>query len=106
VALQKVGKSAREFWPNLARSHASPVTQYFLGPFAKPVVTLSDFREAHDVLLRRGKELKRGRVNRDAWFGVVPEHFIGMEDHDERFKDSKALIKDLMTPKFLHEVRT
>lgn len=56
-------------------------------------------------MTKRGKDFGRGVINREAWRGTIPEHFIGMEDHDRRMKDGKDLLKDLMTPKFLHEVR-
>lgn len=104
--LENAGKTGRLFWGEMAVKHSSPITQCFLGPFAKPSIIVSDYREAQDLMLRRGKELGRGKLNREAWRGIVPEHFIGMEDHDERYKDTKGLVKDLMTPKFLHEVST
>lgn len=103
-ALQNAGYTARQFWSDLAMTHKSPITQCFLGPFTKPSVVISDFREAQDLMVRRGKDLGRGRLNREAWYGIIPEHFIGMENHDKRFKDTKGLLKDLMTPSFLHEV--
>lgn len=104
MALQNAGFTPRRFWTDLAVAKQSPITQYFLGPFSKPAVVISDFREAQDLMVRRGKDLGRGTMNRDAWAGVVPEHFIGMENHDKRIKETKGLLNDLMTPKFLHEV--
>lgn len=104
AALQNAGYTARRFWTDLAVTQESPITQCFLGPFAKPAIIISDFREAQDLMVRRGKDLGRGRLNREVWRGIIPEHFIGMENHDKRIKDTKGLMNDLMTPKFLHEV--
>lgn len=103
-ALRNAGDTPRKFWIRMGTELGSPVTQMFLGPFAKPLVVLSDFREAQDLQVRNPKALARGKFNRELWKGLVPEHFIGMEEHDERFKDTKNLAKDLMTPSFLHQV--
>lgn len=104
-ALENSGQVGRQFWADLATTHGSPITQTFLGPFKPPVIVISDFREAQDLIVRRGKDFGRGMNNRQAWSGIVPEHFIGMDDDDPRFNDRKGLLKDLMTPTFLHEVR-
>lgn len=98
------GEAAQMFWVELFEKHAAPVAQYFMGPVAKAAVAIGDYREAQDILLRHGKDLARGRLISDSWHGVMPAHFIGMEDEDPRFKSAKALGKDLMTPSFLHEV--
>ncbi|KAI1421085.1 putative cytochrome P450 [Xylaria sp. FL1777] len=103
AALQKAGESPIKFWSNLAKIHHSPITQYFL-PFSKPIVVISDFREAQDLNLRRGKDLGRGWINSQTWNGVLPDHFIAMENFDARYKGTKTLVKDLMTPTFLHEI--
>ena len=102
--LENAGQTGRLFWGGMAVKHTSPITQCFMGPFAKPAVIIADFREVQDLLLRRGKDLSRGQVNWDVWHGIIPEHFIAMETNDKRYKDTKGLVKDLMTPKFLHEV--
>ncbi|KXJ94077.1 putative cytochrome P450 [Microdochium bolleyi] len=104
--LEKIerGEAARMFWIEMFEKHASPVTQYFMGPTAKSAVAIGDYREVHDLLLRHGKDLSRGHVNAEAWRGTMPAHFIGMEDENPAFKSAKALGKDLMLPSFLHEV--
>lgn len=89
----------------LFEKHAAPVAQYFMGPMEKAAVAIGDYREVQDILLRHGKDLARGHLIADSWHGVMPAHFIAMEDENPRFKSAKALGKDLMTPSFLHEVR-
>lgn len=103
-ALRHAGDTTRKFWPSVTTDLKSPVAQVFLGPFNKAAVVLSDFREAQDIQLRNPKALVRGWMNNQLWQGLIPEHFIAMEDHDVRFKDTKSLGKDLMTPRFLNEV--
>jgi hypothetical protein len=103
-ALERAGQSPKDFWKNLARKKNSAIVQYFGLPFMKPFVAIADFRESQDLMLRRGKDLGRGWLNNTAWSGVIPEHFIAMEEHDPRYKATKSLSKDLMTPTLLHEV--
>lgn len=103
-ALGRAGDAPRKLWCQAAAELGSPIAQVFLGPFNKPAVVISDFREAQDLQLRNAKSLGRGWLNRQLWNGLVPGHFIAMEDHDERFKDTKGLGKDLMTPNFLNQV--
>jgi hypothetical protein len=66
----------------------------------KPIVIVSDYREVQDIQLRSSKNLARGWFNNSLWRGLIPEHFIAMENHDAEYKDSKAQEKDLMTPSF------
>lgn len=103
-ALEKAGRRIMEFWADVSRKQKSPITQYFAGPFTKPVVIISDFREAKDLLLRRGKLLDHGTLNTGLWFGAIPHHFVGMPSSDPRYAKSKNLSNDLMTPSFLHNV--
>jgi len=98
------GSAARMFWPEQFNKHSLPVSQYFMGPWAGPAVAIGDYREVHDILLRHGKDLRRGPSNAASWRGTMHKHFIGMEDDNPEFKSAKALGKDLMTPSFLHEV--
>ena len=103
-AIRATGDTPRRLFCELTKELNSPVAQAFLGPFSKPFVIISDFREAQDLQLRNPKALDRGWTNRQMWGGLIPGHFIGIESHDERFKDTKALAKDLMTPAFLNQV--
>lgn len=84
--------------------HKSPIVQLFLSPFGKPIVLVCDFREQQDVCLRRHREFDRSSLNKVVFGGVAPEHHISMKTADPRFKGNKELLRDLMTPAFLHDV--
>ncbi|KAH7037441.1 putative cytochrome P450 [Microdochium trichocladiopsis] len=103
-AMKDQGLAARMFWPEQFDKYGTAVSQYFMGPTQKAAVALGDYREVHDLLLRHGKDLCRGPLVASVWHGVMPAHFIGMEEDNPAFKAAKALGKDLMTPSFLHEV--
>lgn len=104
LSYEEAGITPRLFWTDLAKKHKSPIVQYFLGPFSSPGVIVADYREAVDLMVKRGNNFGRGKVVRGAWAGIMPEHFIGMDNDDPRYQETKGLKKDLMTPKFLHEV--
>ena len=104
LELERSGKRVRDFWSILARKHNSAITQFFTGPFSAPAVVVADFREAQDLLMRRSHELDRGNFNIGVMKGVIPHHFVAMGTHEHRFKVSKSLQKDLMTPTYLHSV--
>ncbi|CAI4213249.1 unnamed protein product [Parascedosporium putredinis] len=99
----KKGRRKKLWWAELAEKHDSPIVQFFF-PMMQASIVVADYREARDILLRRSKEFIRGQANCDSWIGLLPGHFIAMEDAHPRFKDAKALGKDLMTPSFLHNV--
>lgn len=105
-ALAEAGDAPRMLWTIAAPELRSPIAQVFLGPTNKPIVIVSDYREINDLQLRSAKALARGWFNQGLWRGLIPEHFIAMENYDAGYKDAKGLGKDLMTPKFLHEVGT
>ncbi|KAI0533181.1 cytochrome P450 [Xylaria digitata] len=101
--LRDTGKT-RPFFTEHPQRHQSALTQVWMGPFTKPSLILSDFRESQDILLRRTREFDRGPWNTNAFNGVVPNHHIAMPSADPRFKGNRELVRDLMTPNFLHEV--
>lgn len=103
-ALSKAGDAPRKLWTTAAPDLRSPIAQVFLGPINKPIVIVSDYREINDLQLRNAKALARGWFNQGLWRGLIPEHFIAMENYDAGYKEAKSLGKDLMVPKFLHEV--
>ena len=94
----------RIWWAELAKKHDAPLVQFFFGLGMKPGIVVADYREARDLLLRRGRELVRGTMNCELWLGIIPAHFIAMDDGDPHFKGSRALGKDLMGSGFLHSV--
>ncbi|GAW17744.1 hypothetical protein ANO14919_072100 [Xylariales sp. No.14919] len=101
--LRNTGKT-RPFFIEHPQRHNSALTQVWMGPLTKPSLILSDFRESQDILLRRTREFDRGPWNTNAFDGVVPNHHIAMASADPRFKGNRELVRDLMTPNFLHEV--
>jgi hypothetical protein len=86
--------------------YKSPIVQVFLAPFGKPWLLVSHFREAHDVMTRRTREFDRSSLTTDSFGGVMPASHINMKTADHRFRQNKELVKDLMTPAFLNEVRS
>lgn len=103
-ALQKQGGRPRAWFGEQNAKHKSPLVQVFLAPLSKPMLLLADFREGHDILLRRGKEFDHGPRNLAAFSGVLANHHIGMRTSEPQFRANRELIKDLMTPNFLHTV--
>ncbi|TGJ83827.1 hypothetical protein E0Z10_g4971 [Xylaria hypoxylon] len=101
--LRDTGKT-RPFFIRHPQRHQSALTQVWMRPLQKPSLILADFRESQDILLRRTREFDRGTWNTDAFNGVVPNHHISMPSADPRFKGNRELVRDLMTPNFLHEV--
>ncbi|RKK06579.1 hypothetical protein BFJ65_g18477 [Fusarium oxysporum f. sp. cepae] len=85
-----------------ARLQTSPVFQFFLLPFGKPCVLVSDFREAQDILMRR-KEFERSDFSIDVLGGEAPKFHINLKTGPE-WKAHRRLLQDLMAPKFLHNV--
>ncbi|KAK4185132.1 cytochrome P450 [Podospora australis] len=84
--------------------HNSAITQIFLGPFLKPAVIVSDYREVHDILSHRDAvDFKRGKKV-DAFRGILPHAFPAMETFHQHFKPSRDLARDLMTPSILNNV--
>ena len=104
LALQKAGKRPRQFWADLCIKKSSPIAQFFPGPFHKPIVVISDFREAQDLLIRRSSEIDKGGLIRMMWSGLVPTHFVGRDTKDPVTIESKALVKDIMGPKYIATV--
>lgn len=59
-----------------SKERDSPVFQIFPEPLGRPVVVLNDFREAQDILMRRGKEFDREHTIFDLFQGIIPDHHI------------------------------
>ncbi|KAI1810386.1 cytochrome P450 [Poronia punctata] len=101
--LKETGRS-RPFFRRHVEKHQSALTQVFLTPLGLPSLILADFRETQDILLRRFREFDKGDKATTAFKTVIPEHHISMPSKDGRFKGNRELVRDLMTPGFLHEV--
>ena len=81
----------------------SPVVQVFMFPLGKPLVLLGDFAEAQDMLLRRENEFGRSATLGDLLVGILPSHHVHLPTGTQ-WKSQRQLIRDLMTPSFLHNV--
>lgn len=85
--------------------HNSPLFQAFVAPFGKPWVVVADHHEAADICMRRLKEFDRARVTISVFGGIIPGSQLTLKSSDPQFRKNKELVKDLMTPSFLAEVR-
>jgi hypothetical protein len=84
------------------RKHDAPLIQLFIRPLGKPVLLLSDFREAQDILMRR-RDFDRSITMREFFEGVAPNHHIHQQTN-AMWKAHRRLLQDLMSPSFLHDV--
>ncbi|OHE96840.1 cytochrome P450 [Colletotrichum orchidophilum] len=85
-----------------ARRHDSPLSQFFIEPFQKPAVLITDFREGQDILMRR-KEFERSDFTINLLSGEAPNFHINIKTGPE-WKAHRRLLQDLMSPGFLHNV--
>ncbi|KAM3425903.1 hypothetical protein NHJ13734_009823 [Beauveria thailandica] len=97
---EKDGASIRPWFLEQAHKHNSAITQIFLGPFARPTILISDYREANDILIHREADFKRGKKV-DVFSGILPHAHPAMETFDPRFRSTRDLVRDVMTPSFL-----
>lgn len=97
-------RDLRGWFGGLARRLESPIVQILGRPFSRPTLVVSDFATAQDILLRRGREFDRPGRMLAALRGVIPNHHIAMRTSDPQFRRNRELVKDLMTPNFLHTV--
>ena len=104
LELAKAHRRPREFWAELCSKKNSAITQYFPGPFMKPVVVVSDFREAQDLFIRRHKSFDRGIIGKQMFGGIGDHHFVALETTDPIYPDARFLAKDLMNPGYLSKV--
>lgn len=84
------------------RDLGSPVMQIFMGPFARPIVIVADFREAQDILMRR-REWDRSEMLAHLFGGLIPDHHSQYKTN-ALWKGRRRLLQDLMCPPFLHNV--
>lgn len=94
----------RSFFGGMTARLDSPIVQFFGRPFGKPALIISDFRTTQDILLRRTKEFDRPLSQIETLRGVIRNHHISMLTSDPQFRKNRELVKDLMTPNFLHAV--
>ncbi|KAH7408175.1 cytochrome P450 [Phaeosphaeria sp. MPI-PUGE-AT-0046c] len=99
-------KQTGEIWSFMrARSIElnSPIFQMFMtGPGRKPWVILTDFRESHDIQTHRQGEFDRSSFLGEVFGPLIPGNHVWMPS-DNRFYANRSLIRDTMSPAFLHE---
>ena len=94
----------RRFYGHRQQQLQSPISQVFLFPYKRPLVLVTDIREAHDIVFRRHREFDRSQRSCDI-FGVIGKDFhLAMTSRNPKFKGNKEILRDLMTPGFLDAV--
>ncbi|KAF2226092.1 cytochrome P450 [Elsinoe ampelina] len=81
----------------------TPIFQTFFGPFVKPAVMMTDYRENYDILTKRAPEFDRSKIFEDFFSGLAPDHHIHMPTN-ARWKAQRKLLADTMSATFLHNV--
>lgn len=97
-------RDLRGWFGALPHRLGSPMVQILGRPFSRPTLLVSDFPAAQDILLRRNREFDRPAAMLAGLRAVIPHHHISMLSSDPQFRRNKELVKDLMTPHFLHTV--
>lgn len=97
-------RDIRALFSEMTTRHNSPIVQTLGHAGQKPTVIISDFLTSQEILLRRSKEFDRPPGQLAQLRGVVPDHHISKLTTDPGFRKNKELVKDLMTPNFLHTV--
>lgn len=97
-------RDLRSYLSSLAARHASPIVQLLGSVGRRPTVVINDFLTTQDILLRRNYEFERPNNMLENLHGVLPYHHIAMRTADPQFRRNRELVKDLMTPAFLHGV--
>jgi hypothetical protein len=105
VALFKKAKYRRQWLWGQPRQQGGAVSQVFLFPFRRPTVIVTDYREVVDICSRRSIEFDRGIRNKECIGVVAPNFHFTMQTADPQFRFHKQLIRHLMTPQFLKQVR-
>lgn len=100
--IAKEGGSFITYLIETMKSLDAPLVQVFIKPLGPPVLVLSNFREAHNLLVRR-KDFDRSNTLGDLVKGLAPDHHIHLKTN-AAWKKQRQLTQDLMTPSFLHNV--
>lgn len=97
-------RDLRNWMGTLTHRHKSPIIQLLGILGRKSTVVINDFATTQEILLRRTREFDRPQNMIDGLRGVLPYHHIAMRTDDPQFRRNRELVKDLMTPAFLHGV--
>lgn len=104
LAYRKKNGEARRWFATKIRKLDSAIIQVSIKPFGKPIVIISDFRESHDLLVRRYKETERTDRSLHAFRHTIPEQMVALKTQNRSFRESRELMRDAMTTNFLKEV--
>ncbi|KAI6506487.1 hypothetical protein MCOR13_003427 [Pyricularia oryzae] len=95
---------SKPWFPEQNVKLGSALVQIWETPFSRPSCVLTDFQEAQDILMRRTKDFDRGMRDSIVFQGTGKYHHISQTSQSPIFKANKALVKDLMSPRFLADV--
>ncbi|EFQ35222.1 cytochrome P450 monooxygenase [Colletotrichum graminicola] len=104
IASQKQGVSMSGWIASQCDGLKSPIFQLLMGPLSKPIVVITDFREAEDISMRRTKHFDRGNSLGRIFGHLFPQWHLLMKTSNPLFKKQRKWLQDLMTPTFLHNV--
>lgn len=97
------GKDYAKWFAKQAKSSDSPLKQVFLNPFTKPLVLLSDPREAMDVMTKRSRDFDRPSSLADILNPVVGPSQLHLQT-GPMYRMHRRLVQDTMTPHFLQTI--
>ncbi|KAI0019469.1 cytochrome P450 [Xylariomycetidae sp. FL0641] len=80
----------------------SPIHQFFMNPFTKPMVIVDDPREATDIVLRRNRDFDK-TTGPGVWQTFIPHSTIAQSSSPE-WKLQRKTWQDTMHPDFLKRV--
>jgi cytochrome P450 len=81
----------------------SVISQIFIRPLGKPILLVSDYEEARDVMLNRIKDFDRTSLTAEMFNGLLNRQQFTLKTGPE-WKFHRRLVQDTMTPAFLSQV--
>ncbi|KAJ5318340.1 hypothetical protein N7476_004760 [Penicillium atrosanguineum] len=81
----------------------SVISQIFIRPMSKPIILVSDYEEARDVMLNRIKDFDRTSLTAEMFSGLLNRQQFTLKTGPE-WKFHRRLVQDTMTPAFLSEI--
>ncbi|OOF97565.1 hypothetical protein ASPCADRAFT_129245 [Aspergillus carbonarius ITEM 5010] len=81
----------------------SVISQIFIRPMGKPILLVSDYEEARDVMLNRIRDFDRTSLTAEMFSGLLNRQQFTLKTGPE-WKFHRRLVQDTMTPAFLSEV--
>ncbi|PLN84686.1 cytochrome P450 [Aspergillus taichungensis] len=81
----------------------SVISQIFIRPMGKPILLVSDYEEARDVMVNRIKDFDRTSLTAETFGGLLNRQQFTLKTGPE-WKFHRRLVQDTMTPAFLSKV--